>query len=90
MSAIHIEFQNLVNATDTAQTFVASLSPDAMTSVGIAGMMLTNFLASGLVCGLINEEFVDRLMAAIRESIDDSVKSINDGLAAEAATQTIQ
>jgi hypothetical protein len=61
-----------------------------MTSVGIAGMMLTNFLASGLVCGLINEEFVDRLMAAIRESIDDSVKSINDGLAAEAATQTIQ
>lgn len=90
MSAIHIEFQNLVNATDTAQTFVVSLSPDAMTSVGIAGMMLTNFLASGLVCGLINEEFVDRLMAAIRESIDDSVKSINDGLAAEAATQTIQ
>jgi hypothetical protein len=90
LSAIHIEFRDLVSATDTAQTFVAALSPDAMTSVGIAGMMLTNFLASGLVCGLFNEEFVDRLMAAIRESIDDSVKSINDGLAAEAATQTIQ
>lgn len=90
MSAIHIEFQNLVSATDTAQTFVAALAPDAMTSVGIASMMLTNFLASGLVCGLFNEEFVDRLMTAVRESIDDSVKSINDGLAEEAATQTIQ
>ena len=90
MSAIHVEFRNLVDATDTAQTFVASLSPDAMTSVGIASMMLTNFLASGLVCGLFDEEFVDRLMAAIRESTDDSVKFINNGLAAEAATQTIQ
>jgi hypothetical protein len=90
LSAIHIEYQSLVSATDKAQTFVAAIAPDAITSVGIAGMMLTNFLASGMVCGFFDDEFVDKLMAAIRESIDDSVKSINDGLAEEAAAQTIQ
>lgn len=90
MSATHIQYQDLVSATETAQTFVASLAPDAITSVGIAGMMLTNFLASGVVCGFFNEEFIDNLMDAIRESIDESVKSLNDGLAEEAAAQTIQ
>ena len=90
MGAIHVEYQDLVNATDKVQTVVSAIVPDAISAVGVAGMMLTNFLASGLVCGLFNEEFVDRLMDAIRESIDESVKSINDGLAAEAAAQTIQ
>lgn len=90
MSAIHIQYQDLVSATETAQTFVASLTPNAMTSIGIASMMLTNFLASGMVCGFFDEEFVDNLMDAIRESIDESVKSLNDGLAEEAAAQTIQ
>jgi hypothetical protein len=89
-SAIHIEFQDLVSATDTAQTVVSAIVPDATAAVGVVGMMLTNFLASGIVCGLFNEEFVDKMMTAIRESVDDSVKSINLGLAEEAAKQTIQ
>lgn len=90
MGAIHIEYQDLVSATDKVQTVVSAIVPDAISAVGVAGMMLTNFLAAGLACGLFNEEFVDKLMTSIREGVDDSVKAIHHGLAEEAATQTIQ
>jgi hypothetical protein len=85
-----MEYSDLVDVTERAQTIVMSISPDPISSVGVAAMMLTNFLASGKVCGFFNDEFVDKLIEAIRDSIDDSVKSINDGLAEEAATQTLQ
>jgi hypothetical protein len=85
-----MEYSDLVDLTERAQTIVINISPDPLSSVGVAAMMLTNFLASGKVCGFFNDEFVDNLIGAIRDNIDDSVKSINDGLAEEAATQTIQ
>lgn len=90
MGILSMEYSDLVDVTERAQTIVMSISPDPISSVGVAAMMLTNFLASGKVCGFFNDEFVDKLIGAIRESIDDSVKSINDGLAEEAATQTLQ
>lgn len=90
MGILSMEYSDLVDVTERAQTIVMSISPDPISSVGVAAMMLTNFLASGKVCGFFNDEFVDKLIEAIRDSIDDSVKSINDGLAEEAATQTLQ
>lgn len=90
MGILSMEYSDLVDLTERAQTIVISISPDPLSSVGVAAMMLTNFIASGKVCGFFNDEFVDNLIGAIRDNIDDSVKSINDGLAEEAATQTIQ
>lgn len=90
MGILSMEYSDLVDLTERAQTIVINISPDPLSSVGVAAMMLTNFLASGKVCGFFNDEFVDNLIGAIRDNIDDSVKSINDGLAEEAATQTIQ
>ena len=90
MGSLSMEYSDLVDLTERAQTIVINISPDPLSSVGVAAMMLTNFLASGKVCGFFNDEFVDNLIGAIRDNIDDSVKSINDGLAEEAATQTIQ
>ena len=89
-SAVHIEFQDLVSATEAAQLFVSDIVPNAAAAVGVSAMMLTNFLASGIACGFFDDKFVDKIINTIRESVDDSVNSINIGLAEEAATQTIQ
>lgn len=89
-SAVHIEFQDLLSATEAAQLFVSDIAPNAAAAVGVSAMMLTNFLASGILCGLFDEEFVDKMMVKIRENIEDSVKMVKLELAEEAATQTIQ
>ena len=89
-SAVHIEFQDLVSATEAAQLLVSDIVPNAAAAVGVAAMMLTNFLASGILCGLFEEEFVDKMMVTIRENIKDSVKTFKIELSAEAATPPIQ
>ena len=89
-SAVHIEFHDLLSATEATQTFVSDIAPNAVAAVGVASMMLTNFLASGIACGFFDDKFVDKIINTIRESVDDTVNSINIGLAEEAANQTIQ
>jgi hypothetical protein len=90
VSAVHIEFQDLLSATEATQLFVSDIAPNAVAAVGVASMMLTNFLASGIACGFFDDKFVDKIINTIRESVDDSVESIKVGLLEEAANQTIQ
>lgn len=90
MKAVLVEVEDLVSAADAAQTLVSAIVPNAISAVGVSAMMLTNFLASGILCGLFDEEFVDKMMVTIRENIEDSVKTVKLELAEEAATQTIQ
>jgi hypothetical protein len=51
---------------------------------------MTNFLSAGVACGLIDQEFIDTFLGNIREAVNQSVAAIHAGIAAEAATETIQ
>ena len=83
------EFE-LADAADMVQNFMAGIAPGPGDGLGIAAMLMTNFLSAGVACGLIDQEFIDTFLGNIREAVNQSVAAIHAGIAAEAATETIQ
>lgn len=85
-----LDQQGLAQAADKVQKFVMDVAPSPGDGLGIAAMLLTNFLASGVACGIMDSETVDVIMNSIRESVNDTIAAIYEGVAAEASTETIQ
>ena len=85
-----LDHQGLSEAADKVQKFVMDVAPSPGDGLGIAAMLLTNFLASGVACGILGDETVDVIMKSIRDSVSDTVAAIYEGVAAEASTETIQ
>lgn len=85
-----LDEQGLVDAANKAQSFMMEVAPNPGDALGVTAMMMTNFLATGLACGILNEEFVDKMMVSVREAVSDSVEAIYKGIAAEAVAETIQ
>jgi hypothetical protein len=53
-------------------------------------MLMTNFLASGIACGICGDDVVDLVLDSIRQNVNDTVAAIYEGIAADAVTETIQ
>ena len=85
-----LDVDRLAEAADKVQKFVISVSPNPGDGLGIAAMLMTNYLASGLAIGIFEEEFIDVIMQSIRESVVDTFAAIREGIAADAASETIQ
>lgn len=85
-----LDEQGLVEAANKAQAFMMEVAPNPGDALGVTAMMMTNFLSTGLVCGILDEDFIDKMMASIREAITESVAAIHEGIAADAVTETIQ
>jgi hypothetical protein len=85
-----LDEQGLVDAAGKAQNFMMEVAPNPGDALGVTAMLMTNFLSTGLVCGILNEDFIDTMMASIREAVNESVAAIHEGLAADAVTETIQ
>jgi hypothetical protein len=85
-----LDEQGLVDAANKAQIFMMEVAPNPGDALGVTAMMMTNFLATGLACGILDEEFVDKMMVSVREAVRDSVAAIYEGIAAEAVAETIQ
>ena len=66
------------------------VAPNPGDGLGVTAMMMTNFLATGLACGILDEGFIDKMIASIREAVNESVAAIYEGIAADAVTETIQ
>jgi hypothetical protein len=81
---------DISEAVITAQNFVLSISTRPGDGIGISAALLTNFLAAGLACGAFQDDFVELIITAIRESVDETFKAIIEGIAAEAGFHTIQ
>jgi hypothetical protein len=80
----------LIEAADKVHKFMMEVSPNPGDALGIACMLITNFLASGITLGMAGEEITDMVLNSIRENVSDSVAAIYDGLAADVVTETIQ
>jgi hypothetical protein len=87
---VPLDQQSLAVAADAVQKFVMDVAPSPGDGLGIAAMLLTNFLASGVACGILDNETVDMIMNSILDSVSETVTAIYNGAAAEAATETIQ
>lgn len=87
---VPMDEQGLMAAADKVQKFVLEVTQNPGDGLGIAAMLMTNFLASGIACGICGEEVVDMVLDSIRQNVSDTVAAIYDGMAAKAATETIQ
>lgn len=85
-----LDEHGLVEAANKAQAFMMGIAPNPGDALGVTAMMMTNFLATGLVCGILDEVFIDKMMASVREAVNESVAAIHEGIAADAVTETIQ
>lgn len=85
-----LDEHGLVEAANKAQAFMMEVAPNPGDALGVTAMMMTNLLSTGLVCGILDEDFIDKMMASIREAINESVAAIHEGIAADAVTETIQ
>lgn len=85
-----LDEQGLANAAGEAQKFMMQVAPNPGDALGVTAMLMTNFLATGLVCGILDEGFIDKMMVSIREAVNESVAAIHEGIAADAVTETIQ
>lgn len=88
MSAL--DEQGLADAANNVQKFMMEVAPNPGDALGVTAMIMTNFLATGLVCQILDEGFIDKMMVSIREAVNESVAAIHEGIAADAATETIQ
>lgn len=87
---VPMDEQGLMAAADKVQKFVLEVTQNPGDGLGIAAMLMTNFLASGIACGICGEEVVDMVLDSIRQNVSDTVTAIYNGLAAETVTETIQ
>jgi hypothetical protein len=85
-----LDEQGLADAAGQAQNFMMQVAPNPGDALGVTAMLMTNFLATGLVCGILDEGFIDKMMLSIREAVNESVAAIHEGIAADAVTETIQ
>lgn len=85
-----LDEHGLVEAANKAQSFMMEIAPNPGDALGVTAMLMTNFLSTGLVCGILDEGFIEKMMASIREAINESVAAIHEGIAADAVTETIQ
>jgi hypothetical protein len=85
-----LDEQGLVDASTKMQNFMMQVAPNPGDALGVTAMLMTNFLATGLVCGILDEDFIDKMMTSIREAVAESVAAIHEGIAADAVTETIQ
>jgi hypothetical protein len=85
-----LDEQGLVDAAAKVQKLMMEVAPNPGDGLGVTAMMMTNFLATGLVCGILDEGFIDKMMVSIREAVNESVAAIHEGIAADAVTETIQ
>lgn len=85
-----LDEQGLVDAAAKVQKLMMEVAPNPGDGLGVTAMMMTNFLATGLVCGILDEGFIDKMMLSIREAVNESVAAIHEGIAADAVTETIQ
>jgi hypothetical protein len=87
---VPMDEQGLMLAADKVQKFVLEVTQNPGDGLGIAAMLMTNFLASGIACGICDDDVVDLVLNSIRQNVSDTVAAIYDGMAAEALTETIQ
>jgi len=80
----------LMEAADKVQKFVLQVTQNPGDGLGIIAMLMTNFLASGVATGLCGADVVDIVLDSIRQNVNDTVAAIYEGMAADAATETIQ
>ena len=85
-----LDEQGLADAAVKVQKLVMEIAPNPGDGLGVVAMMMTNFLATGLVCGILDEDFIDKMMTSIREAVAESIAAIHEGIAADAVTETIQ
>lgn len=85
-----LDEHGLVEAANKAQAFMMEIAPNPGDALGVTAMLITNFLSTGLVCGILDEGFIDKMMTSIREAVNESVAAIHEGIAADAVTETIQ
>jgi hypothetical protein len=85
-----LDEQGLVDASTKMQKFMMEIAPNPGDALGVTAMLMTNFLATGLVCGILDKDFIDKMMTSIREAVAESVAAIHEGIAADAVTETIQ
>ena len=85
-----LDEQGLVDAAAKVQNFMMEVAPNPGDALGVTAMLMTNFLSTGLVCGILDEGFIDKMAVSIREAVNESVAAIHEGIAADAVTETIQ
>jgi hypothetical protein len=85
-----LDEQGLADAAAKVQNFMMEVAPNPGDALGVTAMLMTNFLATGLVCGILDEGFIDKMAVSIREAVAESVAAIHEGIAADAVTETIQ
>ena len=62
---VPMDEQGLMAAADKVQKFVLEVTQNPGDGLGIAAMLMTNFLASGIACGICGEEVVDMVLDSI-------------------------
>jgi hypothetical protein len=87
---VPMDEQGLMEAADKVQRFVLEVTQNPGDGLGIAAMLMTNFLASGIACGICGDDVVDLVLDSIRQNVNDTVAAIYEGIAADAVTETIQ
>jgi hypothetical protein len=85
-----LDEQGLVDAAAKVQQLMMQVAPNPGDGLGVTAMMMTNFLATGLACGILDEDFIDKMINSIRETVNESVAAIYEAMAAEAENATVQ
>jgi hypothetical protein len=82
--------ERLMEAGAKVQKFVEATVPNPADGLGIAAMLMVNYLAAGLAGGVLQEEFVDVIMKLIRDNVEETRNAILQDMAADAGSETIQ
>lgn len=74
-------------ASEKVQTFLMQTAPNPGDGIGIAAMILVNFMASGIACGAMQEDMVEDIMHKINLGVWETLAHITKD---DTATQTVQ
>lgn len=74
-------------ASQKVQDFLMQTAPNPGDGVGIAAMILVNFMASGVACGAMEEGMVEDIIQKVNQGVWDTLAHITKD---DTATQTVQ
>jgi hypothetical protein len=84
----HLDPEEIHQACQNIQNSIMQLSPNPADVIGIAGMVLVNFVGSGVACGAIEEDVVQVILENVKTAIWETVTLIKSG--ESQTTQTVQ
>jgi hypothetical protein len=79
--------EELWAASEKVQNFLMQTAPMPGDGIGIAAMILVNFMASGVACGAMEEAMVEDIIHKINLGVWETLAHITKD---DTATQTVQ